>query len=213
MVATLFDGPTPGLDFVERPGAIEGTYADYTSTISFAFSIDNDLRSAKIRDADGCQLLESTIADGVETTTYLGRLTVYGNPLSPTPTATGDHRAMADFANRPEAQLLQPLRDALQTHRVPRDLYAARKPAKGARKPWEASYLVGGEHVVIPTWSWWWSVAIDVWSWSGPARYQVQNDTATVHGLRRFARVWSAWSVTVTNLYSADALGVDATQL
>ena len=113
MVATLFDGPTPGLDLHERLGAIEGTYADFTASISFVFTADADVRTAVIRDIDGHRIVESTIADGLETTTYLNKLTISGPPLSVQPKLFGAPSAMAELrsdVNRYSATAVMPQR-------------------------------------------------------------------------------------------------------
>src|SRR5688572_27179098 len=111
MGATLFDGTT-GLRVDDQRGLVAGTFADETSSVDFQFSMDRDLRSAILRAADGAPLVESTLADGVETTTYLGRLTIFGPPRSHDPRVVGDKSAMSDLAKRPEAALFHPLREA-----------------------------------------------------------------------------------------------------
>ena len=202
---------------IEHRSNVSGRFIERGATIGFAFDLDADVRTAILRRADGGPLVESTLADGIETTTYLGRLTVFGRPRDPAPRVVGDKTAMADLARAPESALFHPLRDALEAHGVSRDVYAAPRPATGTPHPWRTTYLSPGDRVVVPTWSWWWSVAIDVHSWTGPARYQMQDGLSTwadtVDGWARTAPAWSWWTVTVTNLYSADALGVDGTLL
>lgn len=215
--ALAMQAPARGLHLAEYRSSVAGTYASDSASLSFAFSIDADVRTAMLRRADGGPLLESTLADGVETTTYLGRLTIFGRPRDPEPRVVGDKTAMGDLRKLPESTLFLPLRDALDAQGVARDLYAAPRPPKGSPHPWAARHLAPGEHVVVPTWSWWWPVAIDVWSWTGPARYHIQEGNAawaeTVNGWRRTTAAWSWWTVTVTNLYSSEALGIDATLL
>lgn len=205
---------------IEHQSRVTGQFVERGASLEFSFDLDAEMRRALICSKSGVPLVESTLADGIETTTYLGRLTVFGRPRDRDPRVIGDKCAMAELARMPEAALFQPLREALEEHGVSRDVYAAprRSPGcDGQTSPWAATYLSPGDRVVVPTWSWWWSTAIDVWSWNGPARYQLTDGLATwadtVNGWSRTAPVWSWWTVTVTNLYSADALGVDGTLL
>jgi hypothetical protein len=168
----------------------------------------SDIRRVVLRDARGNALVESTLADGIETTTYLGRLTIYGPPRATSPRVIGDRTAMAELALRPEASALLALRDALAEHGIARELYAA------PLSPRSEVHLAPGEQVEIATWSWWWSTMIDVASWEGPARYQLEDGFGpwadTVQGARRLAPAWSWWTVKLTNLYSSDVLDVGA---
>jgi len=202
---------------IEHQSRVTGQFVERGTSVEFTFDLDAEVRRAVIRTSKGAPLVESTLADGVETTSYLGRLTVFGRPRDRDPRVVGDKSAMAELAQRPEAALFQPLREALEAHGVSRDVYAAPRPVPSTPHPWAATYLSPGDHVVVPTWSWWWSTAIDVWSWTGPARYQLQDGMSTwadtVNGWARNAPVWSWWTVTVTNLYSSAALGVDGTLL
>ena len=207
-VATLFDHPVGGLWITETAGALTGTFDGAAAPVAFELSTDGELRRVVLRDARGNLLVESTLADGIETSTYLGRLTIYGRPRDTNPRVIGDRTAMAELALRPEAGALLALRDALAEHGLARELFAAPRPEMAPR------YLAPGEHVTIATWSWWWSTMIDLWSWDGPARYQLEDGFGpladTVEGSRRCAQAWSWWTVKVTNLYSSDVLGVDA---
>jgi hypothetical protein len=214
-VATLFEHPIGGLDIVEHRGILAGSYAeDHTASIGFAFTNNPDIRTAIIRASDGSPLIESSLADGVETTTYLGRLTIFGAPRDPNPRVVGDRSAMAELAARPESMLVQRMRDALDARGISRDLYAGARPPR--RAPVVCTLAVG-EHVVFATWSWWWTIGIDISSWDSPARYRIDDGQraweSTVHGWRCVPAGWSSWSVKVTNLYSADVLGVDAVVL
>lgn len=202
---------------IEHRSQVTGQFAERGTSIDFAFDLDHEIRRAVIRRRNGDRLVESTLADGIETTTYLGRLTVFGRPRDHAPRVLGDKGAMAELAAEPEAALFQPLREALEAHGISRDVYAAPRLATGTPHPWTPTYLSPGDRVVVPTWSWWWTTAIDVWSWNGPARYQLQDGMSTwadtVHGWTRNAPMWSWWTVTVTNLYSTASLGVDGALL
>jgi hypothetical protein len=206
-----------GLHIAEHRSRIAGTFStDTRAHLSFAFEIDADVRTAMLRCArTGAPLIESTLADGVETTTYLGRLTIFGRPRDLNPRVVGDKTAMADLAKLPHAGLVNPLRDALDAQHISRELYAAPRPSPAHSN--SAAHIAVGETVVLATWSWWWPVAIDVWSWHGPARYQMEDGLTswadTVNGWHRTAPTWSWWTVAVTNLYSTDTLGVDGTLL
>lgn len=204
-----------GLHIAEHRSRIAGTYStDAHARLDFAFEIDADVRTAMLRCSDtGAPLIESSLADGVETTTYLGRLTIFGRPRDTNPRVIGDHSALADLAARPHAALLHPLRDALDHQHISRDLYAAPRPHGST-----AVHIAAGESTTIATWSWWWPVAIDVWSWHGSARYQMADGRTswadTINGWHRTAPgCWSWWTVSVKNLYSTEALGVDGTLL
>jgi hypothetical protein len=203
-----------GLHIAEHRSRTAGSYStDARARLEFAFEIDADVRTALLRCSDtGAPLIESSLADGIETTTYLGRLTIFGRPRDPNPRVVGDKTAMADLANRPHAALLHSLRDALEHQHISRDLYAAPRPNGST-----ATHLAAGESTALATWSWWWPVAIDVWSWHGSARYEMKDGRTswadTINGWHRTAPAWSWWTVAVTNLYSTDTLGVDGTLL
>ncbi len=179
--------------------------------LDFELASSDTRRTARIS-AGGRPLVESTLVHGIETTTYLDRLTLFGSPRAADPYMSGDRRAMAELARMPEARLFQPLRDALAARGIARDLYAAPRPAKGTPQPWRPTTLGYQQQVALPTWSWWFHVAIDVWSWSGPATLEVHDgeavQTDTVYGWKRWAGVWSRWMVSVKNLGRLP-LGVD----
>jgi hypothetical protein len=201
---------TGDLYVVEQPGKVVGTYADEAAYVDFRFSLDGDVRTAVVRDGRGTRLVESSLADGIETTTYLGRLTIFGPPRSCDPRVVGDKTAMADLAKRPEAALFPGLRDALEDRGISRALFAA------PRVPAQSMQLGARDCVVISTWSWWWSCAIELAS-AGPSRFQVKNGNAswadTASGRKRLDGPWSSWNVTVTNLVSTGALVVENVSL
>ena len=131
--------PVSGLRvFEEHASDVAGTFTRGDAGIDFSFAQEGSKRIAIIRSADGRPLIHSTLQDGVETTVYLGRVTVRGS-LQTEPNLSGDPATLAELAELPEVQLVEPLRHALEAHGVAKDLYTARAPA-GRR---------------CMTWSWW----------------------------------------------------------
>ena len=125
--------------FEQHADDVAGTFTHGDAGIDFSFSIEGQARVAIIRSADGRPLIHSTFENGVETTVYLGRVTVRGS-IQNEPRVSGDPATLAELAELPEAQLVEPLRRALEEHGVAKDLYAI-TPAPAGRR--------------CMSWSWW----------------------------------------------------------
>jgi len=114
-----------GLRIFERNSSnVAGTFAEGDAGIDFQFTVTGKNHTAIIRSADGRPLITSTLAGDVETTTYLGRLTITGSPGKREPIIAGDVSALEDLADLPETHLLNPLRESLAKQGIARDLYA-----------------------------------------------------------------------------------------
>ena len=133
--------PVTGLRiFEQHTGDVAGTFTHGDAGLDFTFRVEGAKLIAIIRSADGRPLIHSTLADGIETTVYLGRVTLRGKPLEERAVVMGDPTTLAELAELPEARLVEPLRDALGRHGVAKDLYAVPRPAGAVR---------------CPAWSWW----------------------------------------------------------
>lgn len=133
--------PVGGLRIFDQHATdVAGTFTRGDAGIDFAFTVDGTKHTATIRSADGRPLIESTFADGVETTTYLGRVTVRGLLTEAASQVSGDRATLAELAELPEAQLVEPLRQALDQRGVAKDLYAIPPQPAGRR---------------CVSWSWW----------------------------------------------------------
>jgi hypothetical protein len=137
-----------GLRIFERHADkdVSGTFVDGDASLDFSFSVDGRTRIAIIRSADGRPLIESRLVDGIETTTYLGRVTLHGVPTGGVPGITGDPTNLDELANLPEAQLVEPLREALEQRGVENTLYKLEKRSSCSSWSWwahcDASRLV-----------------------------------------------------------------------
>ena len=118
--------------FEEHARDVAGTFTSGEAGIDFSFSQEGAKRIAIIRSADGRPLIHSTFENNIETTVYLGRVTVRG-PLGTDPTISGDPETLAEVAELPELQLVEPLRHALEVHGVAKDLYTAAATPVGRR--------------------------------------------------------------------------------
>jgi hypothetical protein len=82
--------------------------------LGFSFAVDGTSRTARIYDRAGSCLIESILVGGIETTTYLDRLTLFGSP-GEEPYLSGDVLAMAELAKRPEIDQLEPLGESFKS--------------------------------------------------------------------------------------------------
>jgi hypothetical protein len=157
------------------PDHIAGSFGQDGVGVTFTFTTTAGVRAATIRDRDGRPLLDAQLDNGVETIHYLGdRLVLQGTQGQADPTMTGDATAYAELTHRPEAALFGPLRGALDIAGVAREMYAMPAPTRSAEPQWNGQILNCGQHVAIPTYSWWWSVET-VW-------YNLSHQyTAVVH--------------------------------
>jgi hypothetical protein len=125
--------------FEQHAGDVAGTFTRGDAGLDFSFSHENGKHIAIIRSADGRPLIHSTLENDVETTIYLGRVTVRGS-LQTEPNISGDPAMLVELAELPEAQLVEPLRHALEAQGIARDLYAIARAPVGRR---------------CTAWSWW----------------------------------------------------------
>jgi hypothetical protein len=126
--------------FEQTATEVSGTFAGAGASIDFTFRTESGKHVAIIRSADGRSLIDSTLANNLERTVYLNRATVFGGPLQLQPLITGDASAIDELSEMPEAELVQPLRDALAKRGVEKDLYAIAPST-------ETGHCV--------TWGWW----------------------------------------------------------
>lgn len=108
--------------FEQHARDVAGTFTLGEAGIDFSFSQEGAKRVAIIRSADGRPLIHSTFEDNIETTVYLGRVTVRGS-IQTEPSVLGDPATLTELAELPEAQLVEPLRHALEAQGVPKHLY------------------------------------------------------------------------------------------
>lgn len=126
--------------FEQNATDVAGTFTRGDAGIDFSFTVDGSKHTATIRSADGRPLIESTFENGSETTTYLGRVTVRGALSETASHISGDPATLAELADLAEAQLVEPMRQALEQRGVAKDLYAIARTPVGRR---------------CVSWSWW----------------------------------------------------------
>jgi hypothetical protein len=120
--------PTLDLD-TNDANHVGGTYTADGVTVAFDFSRDQDLHRFEFRASDGSPLITTTLEGAEQTMHVLGdRLVVSGIANAPDPTLVGDESAMDDLQERPEAALLDGLRDALADAGVDSEVYAPEPP-------------------------------------------------------------------------------------
>jgi len=168
-VPTATADATAGLSIsAQRADLVRGSLVRGAGAIAFEFRLVGGAHHSKVWDSGGT-LLESTLADGYEDTSYLGgRARVRGSLSDAEPTIDGDAKIFEALNAHPNAPLFFDLRDALLAANVPRDLFAPKR-SEGDLAPryWNrGTFTIGrGQQIVIgTTWQSWVSTEFTFWA-------------------------------------------------
>ncbi|CAN5556097.1 hypothetical protein BH09MYX1_BH09MYX1_10770 [soil metagenome] len=169
--------PQPEADTVSQGGTLTftedtairaaGRFADDETAITFDITDDGTTRHTLLGFVDGRPILDSTLANGVDSTAYLGgRLSVKGSPTAAEPSFEGDTQVFFELQALPEAALAHRLRAALVEAHAP--MLEADGASDIGTRGLMANYVNvdPGYGIDIPTWSFWTPTTVMVRNWS-----------------------------------------------
>jgi hypothetical protein len=135
-----------GLDLaITETDHIAGSYTEHGVSLAFDFHRGGERHVMTFHDADGNELVATTVEPPFQTTRILGgRLVASGIPNTPDPTITGDRDAQAELDARPEAGLLEGLHDHLAVLDIDPDLYAPEPPKLDSVYNYNGRYFLFG---------------------------------------------------------------------
>ena len=108
---------------------VAGTFTRDGVSLGFDFARADDRHDMAFVDADGAPLISTTLDGVYQTTRVFGdRFVAEGITNAPNPTMTGDRAAVGELHARPEAALLDELRDGLVAAGVDLDLLQPAPP-------------------------------------------------------------------------------------
>ncbi|HEU4405332.1 MAG TPA: hypothetical protein VFS43_08600 [Polyangiaceae bacterium] len=145
-------------------GRVEGSFRRDGVMISFELSAASDGHRARIADAAGVLLVETTLRGEIEETSLLGgRARLRGHVDAERPELEGDPEIFQRMGERPETKLIAELKDALREAGVDRSLYSAKVAPSGAPglettkwlDVWGRWHLSCMESHDFPTWTFW----------------------------------------------------------
>jgi hypothetical protein len=143
---------------------VEGLFQRDGQTISFELSTVPGGHHARIVDAAGSPLVETTLRGEIEESSLLGgQAWLRGHVDAEQPELEGDPTIFQQMSARPETNLIAPLKDALRKAGVDRSLYSAKVAPSGEPglettkwlDVWGRWHLSCGESHVFPTWTFW----------------------------------------------------------
>ncbi|WP_437985166.1 hypothetical protein [Sorangium sp. So ce117] len=192
----------------ETADRVEGTFHRREQTIAFELSVVPGGHRARIVDAAGAPLVETTYRDGVEDTTLLGGVArLRGAVDAAEPELEGDAHVFEQMSARPETSLIAELKEALRIAGVePAFFSAVDAPAQPGLTPQSWLDIQGnwhincGEYHDFPTWTFWGWTTFELWPenyvasaslrvltpWYNPTEY-AYNFSGTLYLRRQYA--------------------------
>jgi hypothetical protein len=143
------------------PLHVAGRFARHGATIIFDLAQEGEGRHLRVESASGQPILDSTLARGVDSATYLGGKAHAEGPSQGEPKLEGDAAAWSELEASAEAQLLPELKEALIAAHVEEDLF---RPELAATRAGNVTPKAGYD-------GYWWHIApygdgYGFWSWS-----------------------------------------------
>lgn len=196
--------------------------------IRFAFARDGETRSARILRDSGEPLIETTLVDGVDSSSYFGgKATVRGFVNSEPTDRTGNESVFEELKTSPEVSLVPALKEALlASHRVNEDLFrkaASKVERAGAILPQSVGdgvWRIVNRSVSYGffSWSFWGTTTVIAgdyldW-WNGPYAVSLQAGLAPAQiqsgrGHNIYGRQWwGAWVTIQASSRNTELCGV-----
>jgi hypothetical protein len=184
--------------------------------LRFDFQKNGDTRHVRFERSSGEPLLESTLKDGVDSSTLLGGKAYAQGEVFGAPTIQGQSDAFAELSAAPEALLLPELKEALIAGHVDEAFWSAEAPTAAGglttQRWFDGTYwhLSSGESIGFWSWSFWGWTTVVIASERDPANgfasawFQVdlagrRPEGVSGRGMQSYRRQWWGAHVTVGN--------------